>query len=166
MERTEKIENIHSLQSFKQLVIFTLDNALYALPLNTVIQVIHAIAIIKLPKAPEIILGIINVRGLIVPVVDLRKRFSLQKKEIGLNDHLIIADSGKRTIAFLVDEVAGIKDVNPEQIVSTTKSLPYARHIRGVAKIQDETILIYDLEQFLSLDEEIELEEALKSKGK
>jgi len=157
MEKTEPHGDTYSQYTIEQLVVFTLDNTLYALPLNAVIQVIHAIAIKKLPKAPEFISGIINVR--------LRKRFSLPDREISLNDHLVIADSGKRTIALLADEVTGIKDIAPGQFFNTRDPLPYAKYIRGVAKIQADIILIYDLEQFLSLDEETELEEALKKRN-
>ena len=165
MEKTEPHGDTYSQYTIEQLVVFTLDNTLYALPLNVVIQVIHAIAIKKLPKAPGFISGIINVRGSIIPVVNLRKRFSLPDREISLNDHLVIADSGKRTIALLADEVTGIKDIIPGQFFSTREPLPYAKYIRGVAKIQADIILIYDLEKFLSLDEETELEEALKKRN-
>jgi purine-binding chemotaxis protein CheW len=57
-----------------QIVVFTLDEQLYGLPLQAVVKVIHAIEIRHLPKAPEIIAGIINIKGQIIPVVDIRKR--------------------------------------------------------------------------------------------
>ena len=149
-----------------QIVVFTLDELLYALPLPTVVKVIHAIEIRHLPKAPEIISGIINVKGQIIPVADIRKRFGLVAHEIDPDDRLIIADTGKRQVAILVDTVTGIRDLAPRQLAVAKEMLPFAEHIRGVAKIDDELILIYDLEQFLSLDEEKELEQALKTKNK
>ena len=60
-----------------QILIFTLDQLSYALPLPAVVKVIHALEIRHLPKAPEIISGIINVKGQIIPVADIRKRFGL-----------------------------------------------------------------------------------------
>lgn len=149
-----------------QIVVFTLDELLYALPLPAVVKVIHAIEIRHLPKAPEIIAGIINVKGQIIPVADIRKRFGLAVHEIDPDDRLIIADTGKREVAIQVDTVTGIKDLVPRQLAVAKKTLPFAEHLRGVAKIDDELILIYDLEQFLSLDEEKELEQALKTKNK
>lgn len=149
-----------------QIVVFTLDELLYALPLPTVIKVIHAIEIRHLPEAPEIISGIINVKGKIIPVADIRKRFGLTAREIDPDDRLIIADTGKRQVAIPVDTVTGIKDLPPGQHELAVKTFPYAKHLRGVAKTNGEIILIYDLEQFLSLEEEKKLEKALKTKTK
>jgi len=149
-----------------QIVVFSIDELLYALPLQAVVRVIHAIEIRHLPKAPEIISGIINVKGQIIPVADIRKRFGLAEREIEPDDRMIIADTGKRKVALFVDTVAGIKDLAIRQFVNSKEALPFAEYIKGVAKIDDELILIYDLEQFLSLDEEKELEQALKIKNK
>ena len=144
-----------------QIVTFSLDHRLYALPLKSVVRVIHALYISSLPKAPAIICGIINVKGQIIPVVDVRKRFGFASREIECDDQLIIANTGKRTIALIVDEVNEILAVDAKQFLSTTNSMPYAGYIGGIAKIQDEMVLIYDLEQFLNLDEEKILEMAL-----
>lgn len=157
-------ESIHTMTD--QIVVFTLDELLYALPLQAVVKVIHAIEIRHLPKAPEIISGIINVKGQIIPVVDIRKRLELATHEIDPDDRLIIADTGKREVAILVDTVTGIRDLTPAQQAEAKETLPFAKYIKGVAKIDDGLILIYDLEQFLSLDEEKELEQALKTKNK
>jgi purine-binding chemotaxis protein CheW len=131
-----------------------------------VVRVIHAIEIRHLPKAPEIIIGIINVKGQIIPVADIRKRFGLAEREINLDDRLIIADTGKRKVAFLADSVTGIRDLAPGQQKQAKETLPFAEHLRGVAKVDDGLVLIYDLDRFLSLDEEKELEQALKTKNK
>lgn len=149
-----------------QIIVFTLDEQFYALPLQTVVKVIHAVEIRHLPKAPEIISGIINVKGQLIPVVDIRRRLELATHEIDLDDRLIIADTGKREIVILVDTVTGILDLTPAQKAETKETLPLAKHIKGVAKIDNELILIYDLEQFLSLDEENGVEQALKTKNK
>lgn len=149
-----------------QIIVFTLDELLYALPLPAVVKVIHAVEIRHLPKAPEIIAGIINVKGQIIPVADIRKRFGLEAHEINLDDRLIIANTGKREVAILVDKVTGIRDLTPRQMSDAQETLPFAEQLKGVAKIDDELILIYDLEQFLSLEEEKVLEQALKTKNK
>jgi purine-binding chemotaxis protein CheW len=149
-----------------QIVVFTLDELSYALPLLTVVRVIHAVEIRHLPKAPEIISGIIDVQGRIIPVADIRKRFGLAEREINLDDRMIIADTGKRHVAVLADTVSGINDLAPGQLAGAKETLPFAKHLRGVAKVESELILIYDLEKFLSLDEEKVLEQALKTKNK
>jgi purine-binding chemotaxis protein CheW len=157
-------ESIHTMTD--QIIVFTLDELLYALPLPAVVKVIHAIEIRHLPKAPEIIAGIINVKGQIIPVADIRKRFGLAAHEIDPDDRLIIADTGKREVAILVDTVTGIRDLAPGQLNQARETLPFAEYLKGIAKIDDELILIYDLEQFLSLEEEKVLEQALKTKNK
>jgi purine-binding chemotaxis protein CheW len=149
-----------------QIVVFSLDEQLYALPLINVIRVIHVVEIRHLPEVPEIISGIINIQGRIIPVVDVRKRFGLAKRETDLDNRMIIADTRKRQIAIRVDTVTDIRNLAPGQLESSKETLPFAEHLRGVAKIDDELILIYDLEQFLSLDEEKKLEKALKTKNK
>lgn len=159
-----KSKQIHPI--INQIVVFTIDELLYALPLSTVIRVIHVVEITELPKAPEIISGIINVKGRIIPVIDVRKRFGLASREITPEDQIILADTGKREVAILVDTVIGINDITPRQHVEIKETLPFAEYIRGVAKIEDGLILIYDLEQFLNLNEEKELEQALSKTAK
>jgi len=148
----------------EQIVVFTIDDQLYALPLNTVLRVIHIVEIMKLPKAPEIIKGIINVAGQIIPVVDVRKRFGVVTREIDPNDQLVIADTGKRKLALWVDTVNGVNSMTQQQNFETKEIMSFAQFIKGVAKIENDMILIYDLEQFLNLTEEMELEQALLKK--
>lgn len=147
-----------------QIVVFTLDNLLYALPINSVLRVIHAIEIRPLPKAPDIISGIINVKGQIIPVIDVRKRFGFPSREMDPEDQLIIADTGKRQIVLLVDRVIEVRHIPSQQYIDSRDTIPFAGYITGVVKIMDELILIYDLEQFLNLNEEKELDEALLKK--
>jgi purine-binding chemotaxis protein CheW len=149
-----------------QIVVFTLGEQLFALPLIVVLKVIHAIEIRHLPKAPEIIAGIINVKGQIIPVADIRKRLGLAAHEIEPDDMLILAETGKREVAILVDTVTGITDLAPGQQNKAKTTLPFAEYLKGVAKTDDDLILIYDLEQFLSLEEEKVLEQALKTKNR
>lgn len=146
-----------------QILVFSLDDLSYALPLNMVEKVIHAIEIRHLPNAPEIISGIINIKGKIIPVADIRKRFKLSVHELDVNDQLIIADTGKRQVAILVDTIIGIKDLAIGQLEVASDSSTYTEDIKGVVKTDKGFILIYDLNRFLSLDEEEKLEIALNT---
>jgi purine-binding chemotaxis protein CheW len=147
-----------------QIVVFTIDDLVCALPIHSVLRVIHAVEIKRLPKAPEIISGIINVNGQIIPVADIRKRFGFNTRELDADDQFVIADTGKRVLAIIVDAVSGIRDINPLQLTDTRETLPFAKYIMGIVKVLDELILINDLEQFLNLEEERELEQALLNK--
>jgi len=145
-----------------RLVNFNLDDQKYALFLSAVVRIIHAVEITRLPKAPEIVLGVINMRGLIIPVFDIRKRFRLPQKEIQLDHQLIIGTTSKRTVALLVDYVNDVVDIPEEKIIAGEKILPGLEYVEGVVKMEDGMILIHDLERFLSLQEEKALHEAME----
>ena len=145
-----------------RLVNFNLDDQKYALFLSAVIRIIRVVEITGLPKAPEIVLGVINMHGLIISVFDIRKRFQLPQREMQLGDQLIIASTSKRTVALLVDSVSDVIDIPEEKIIAGEKILPGLEYVEGVVKTEDGMILIHDLEQFLSLQEEKALHEALE----
>ena len=145
-----------------RLVNFNLDDQKYALFLSAVIRIIRVVEITSLPKAPEIVLGVINMHGLIIPVFDIRKRFRLPQREMQLDDQLIIASTSKRTVALLVDSVNDVIEIPEEKIIAGEKILPGLEYVEGVVKTEDGMILIHDLEQFLSLQEEKALHEALE----
>jgi purine-binding chemotaxis protein CheW len=145
-----------------RLVNFNLDDQKYALFLSAVIRIIRAVEITGLPKAPEIVLGVINMHGLIISVFDIRKRFRLPQREMQLDDQLIIASTSKRTVALLVDSVNDVIEIPEEKIIAGEKILPGLEYVEGVVKTEDGMILIHDLEQFLSLQEEKALHEALE----
>jgi purine-binding chemotaxis protein CheW len=145
-----------------RLVHFNLDDQKYALFLSAVVRIIRVVEITGLPKAPEIVLGVINMHGLIIPVFDIRKRFRLPQREMQLDDQLIIASTSKRTVALLVDSVSDVIDIPEEKIIAGEKILPGLEYVEGVVKTEDGMILIHDLEQFLSLQEEKALHEALE----
>jgi len=143
------------------LVLFVLDEQHYALCLPAVERVVRAVEITPLPKAPEIVLGIINARGRVIPVIDVRRRFHLPTRAIKPDDRFIIASTSRRLVVLVVDSVAGVRELTDRQMVSVEQSLPFAEYLTGVAKLEDDLALIYDLDRFLSLDEETVLDSAL-----
>jgi len=149
------------MENVNKILVFTLEELSFALPLLSVVRVIHAIEVRKLPKAPGIISGIINVSGKIIPVADIRKRLGLKSRDAVPDHRLIIADNGKREIAIPVDSVTGIQDLNSTILNEAKSALPYSDSFSGVAKIEDDLVLIYDLSSFLNLEEEKELKAAI-----
>lgn len=148
-----------------QLVIFRLDDRRYALPLSVVERVIRAVEITPLPKAPEIVLGVINLRGRIIPVVNLRRRFRLPERDLRLSDHFIIALTSRRVIALVVDAVTAVMECPGEAVTPAGDVLPHLEYVAGVVALADGLVLIHDLDQFLSLDEEEALHRALSEDG-
>lgn len=144
-----------------QLMVFRLDAQGYALYLSVVEKVVRAVEITPLPKAPEIVLGVINVQGKIIPVVDVRRRFRLPDREIDPDDRFIIAHTARRQVALAADSVTGLRELTVQEIISVAQIVPFTEYIKGVAKINGDLVLIHDLEGFLSLDEEQKLDTAL-----
>ncbi len=145
-----------------QLVVFNLDNQKYALHLSIVETVVRVVEFTPLPQAPKIVNGIVNFHGKIIPVFNIRKRFNLPDKETNLNDHLIIAHTSKRMAALIVDSVSHIISKSEEEIIDAAKILPEIKYVEGILKLKDGMILIHNLDEFLSLEEEKELENSLK----
>ena len=149
-----------------KLVVFNLDNQKYALHLSAVETVIRAVEYTALPKAPKIINGIENFHGKIIPVFNIRKRFNLPDKETNLNDRFIIAHTSKRMVALIVDSVPNVTSKSKEEIINAATVLPKIEYVEGILKLKEGIILIHDLDKFLSLEEERELENSLKGSVK
>ncbi len=148
---------------FDKIVVFSVGDSHCALPLACVEKVIRAVQISPLPEAPEIVAGAINLAGRIVPVINLRRRFCFADRNLMVDDRFIIAKTQKRTVALIADSVEGLREVSSEQLVRLEDPLAFAPQLRGAAKISGELILIFDLDLFLSDNEERSLENALKA---
>ncbi len=144
---------------------FWLDDQRYALPLAAVKRVERAVAVTAVPAAPEAVLGVVNIRGQVVPVFNLRRRFRLPERRLGLTDRLIVARTRHRLVALLADAVQGLLEGPASQIIPAERVLPGLEYLRGVARLQGGMVLIHDLDGFLSLEEERRLEEAMQGPG-
>lgn len=146
------------------LVVFRLEEQKYALGLEAVERVFPAVEWTPLPKAPEIVLGVVNVQGRIVPVFNLRRRFRLPEREVQVEDRMILASARKRSVALLVDEVSGVIERPEREVIEGEKILPGLEYVQGVAKLDDGLVLIHDLDRFLSLEEQEALEAGLRER--
>jgi len=145
----------------RQILLFTLGEPRYALNLSAVERVVQAVEIMPLPKAPPFVLGVINVQGEVIPVVDIRQCFGLPSHEINLNDQFILARTSQRRVALVVDSVSGIRAFKERELVAAEQVLPGAEFIHGVAKLDGALVLICDLDQILAFGEAQILEGAL-----
>jgi purine-binding chemotaxis protein CheW len=153
------------MTNFSRLLVFALEGQRYGLALDSVETVFHAVELTPLPQAPEIVLGIVNVRGRVLPVVDIRKRFGMPARELLLEDRLIIAVTPARSIAILADRVDGVMEIDEQEIVKAARILEGPLHVEGVVKLADGLLLIHDLAGFLSLGEERAVSRALRENG-
>jgi len=144
------------------LIVFSLDRQRYALPLHAVDRVVRMVAITPLPKAPDIVTGVVNLQGRVIPVIDVRRRFSLPEKKIALTDQLVVAHTLRRPVALVADAVHDVID-SAQDLIETENILPGLDYVEGVVKLTDGLILIHDLDRFLSLEEESSLALALET---
>ena len=149
-----------------QLVVFTLDENRYALYLPAVERVVRMVEITPLPKAPGIVLGVVNLQGRVIPVINMRRRFNLVDRELELGDQLVIARTPQRTVAFAAESVSGVIECPKQKVIEAENILPGMEYVEGVVKLEDGMILIHDLDTFLSLEEAEMLDNALESSGR
>lgn len=146
---------------FLELVAFRLGEQRYAIDLAAAERVLPMVAVSPLPQAPPVALGVINLRGQVIPVLDVRARFGLPARAFGLAGQLLVAHSARRRMALPVDEVLGPMSLPPEAATRADAVLPGIGQVAGMAALPDGTLFIHDLDAFLSLDEDRELGEAL-----
>lgn len=139
--------------STQQLLTFEVGGSRFALPARLLHEVVRAVAIAPLPKAPPIVEGVINVRGTVVPMLDIRQRFGLSPTPVAPEQHLLIAQAGSRVVALRVDRAVDLVSVDEAAIESAARVVPGVEYVAGIAKLPDGLIVIHDLERFLSLEE-------------
>ncbi len=152
---------ISMVEAEEQLVIFELANEVYGVDIGRVQEIIRMTSITKLPRAPEFVEGVINLRGKVIPVVDLKKRFGLEEGERGRSSRIVVVDVGQQTLGMVVDGVSEVLRINrsaiepPSPVVTTIES----DYIRGIAKLEARLIILLDLDKVLSWDERRKLME-------
>ena len=142
-------------------LLFEISAQRYALPLCDVTEVLRAVAIRSLPKAPAITLGIIDVRGEIIPVLDVRGRFALPPKPLDPSDHFLLGQAGPRRVALHVDRALGISMLAVVPLAAAGNLPGALEHVAGIAATESGLVLIHDLHAFLSQAEAEQLEAAL-----
>lgn len=144
-----------------RLVVFRLDAQRYALPLAAVERIVRAVEVTPLPNAPSIVLGVIDVEGHVLPVLNIRQRFLLPERNPGPDDQFLITQTGRRMVALVVDETEGVIERPESAVVDAAQIVPGLEQFQGVFRLDDGLVLIYDLEKFLSLDEARVLDQAM-----
>lgn len=145
-----------------RLVVFTLGETRYALRLAAVDRVVRIVEINPLPQAPEIVAGVINMQGRIIPVINVRRRFRLAEREIALTDQLVIAHTARRPVGLVVDAVADVIEYSSNDIAAAEGVFPGLEYVEGVAKLPDGLVYIHDLDKFLSMEEGESLDKAME----
>ncbi|MBI2214214.1 MAG: chemotaxis protein CheW, partial [Acidobacteria bacterium] len=108
---TEAVAHTHSpYAGTTHVVVLVLDELRVGLPLSSVERVVRVVESTMLPGAPDVVRGVVNVQGHVIPVLDVRSRFRLPERAIAPSDLMVIAHTTRRTVALVVDSVTGVLD--------------------------------------------------------
>jgi purine-binding chemotaxis protein CheW len=138
-----------------QLVTFRLQEETYGINVMQVQEVLRVSEIAPVPGAPSYVLGIINLRGNVVTVIDTRSRFGLPSTEIDDASRIVIIESDKQVVGILVDSVAEVVELRTTEIDSAPNvgNEESSRYIQGVASRDDDLLILVDLNRLLTEEE-------------
>lgn len=143
-----------------QALVVVVDGERFAIPLEDVIEVLPAAAAHSLPGAPDVIRGLLNVRGTPVPLLDLRTRLGRPARPADPADHVVLCRIDKRTVGIWVDHVSELTDIDTAELVPVTE-VAAVDHVRGVALLPGGMLLVTDVRSFLDADEGLGLDLAM-----
>ncbi|SDW27147.1 chemotaxis protein CheW [Paenibacillus sp. CF384] len=145
-----------------KVIVFGLAHEEYGIEVEKVRTIERMMPITRVPKTPPFIKGVINLRGVVLPVIDLRGRFSLAESEETESSRIIIVAVNDLEVGFIVDSANDVIDIDPDSIDSPPEVVGgiKAKYLRGVAKIGDSRLLIMlNLSEVLNKSEIIQLEQ-------
>jgi purine-binding chemotaxis protein CheW len=144
----------------RQLVVFQLGAELYGVEISRVHEIIRLQTVTRVPRAPSFVEGVINLRGKVIPVVDLRRRFGLVSAEHTRASRIVVVEIGDQVVGIVVDGVSEVLRVNgatiepPSPVVASLDS----EYIHGIAKLPERLVILLDLDRVLARDERRALE--------
>jgi purine-binding chemotaxis protein CheW len=153
MARSEKANGTNSDEL--QLVSFNIGSEEFGVDILKVQEIIRTVEITRVPQAPPYVEGVINLRGKVIPIVDLRKRFNLDMKETDKNTRIVVVDINGTIMGMIVDAVSEVLRLPastieaPPEIVTGVN----AEYIKGVAKLEDRLLIFLDLSRVIDFHE-------------
>lgn len=159
-EKDKKQESSELLQ----LVSFKIGNEEFGVDILKVQEINRMMQITKVPNAPNFVDGVINLRGRIIPIIDLRIRLGMVKREHDKSTRIVVVELDGKTVGFIVDEVSEVLRI-PVNITEPPPPMVAginADYITAVGKLEDRLLILLDMEKVLSDTEKKELEKAAK----
>lgn len=138
----------------KQMVLFELGSEIYGLDIATVHEIIRMQPITRVPKAPFYVEGVINLRGKVIPVIDMGKRFGLEKVERAKNNRIVVVNINDTILGIIVDAVTEVIRIPTESIEPVSDIITAAKsdYLMGIAKLTDKMVILLELDKLLSGD--------------
>lgn len=143
---------------------FTLKNEIYGIPIGTVKEINAMMTITEVPNTPKYIKGVINLRGKIISIMDLRMRLGMEEIEYSERTCIIVVEvqnneKGKKKIGIVVDHVAEVIEIKNSELEDFEEDLADGLNafINGIAKVKDKIIIILDIERIVNNIEIVEI---------
>jgi purine-binding chemotaxis protein CheW len=147
--------NTADLDDILQLVSFKINEEEFGINILQVQEINRMLQITKVPNAPEFVDGVVNLRGRIIPVVDLRTRLGMPRRQADQSTRIIVVELEESTVGFIVDEVKEVLRI-PKNITEPPPKMVAgidAEYITAVGKLEDRLLILLDLEKIFSADE-------------
>ncbi len=143
-----------------QVVSFSLSNEEYGVDIGQVQEINRMVSITHVPRAPHFMEGVINLRGQLIPIIDLRTRFGMPRAEHTKNTRIVVTEIGSKRVGMVVDAVSEVLRIPVEQVEDAPDMIAGVdtEYIRGVGKLGDRLIILLDLARVISTQEKRELE--------
>lgn len=154
----ESTENRVDLEDSTNLVTFRLGSGEYAIDIMQAKEIIKMEKITLIPNAPDFVEGVINLRGNIIPIIDLKKRFNLEETEGDKNTGIIIVKIEDVDMGIIIDSISKVVSISNSDIQPPPPMLSGIgqKYIKGVGKLEDKLLVVLDLEKLFTTDEEEE----------
>ena len=145
-----------------QVVSFSLGSEEYGVDIAQVQEINRMVAVTHVPRAPQFMEGVINLRGQLIPIIDLRTRFGMPRVEHTKNTRIVVTEIGTKRVGMVVDSVSEVLRVPLDQIEDAPDMITGVdtEYIRGVGKVDERLIILLDLAKIISGAERRELEAA------
>ena len=143
-----------------QVVSFALGSEEYGVDISQVQEIIRMVEITHVPRAPHFMEGVINLRGQLIPIIDLRTRFGMQRINATKSTRIVVTEIGSKRVGIVVDSVSEVINIPIENVEDAPEMIAGVgtEYIQGVGKIDDRLIIMLDLTMVMSGEEKAQLE--------
>ncbi len=142
-----------------QVVSFALGSEEYGVDISQVQEIIRMVEITHVPRAPHFMEGVINLRGQLIPIIDLRTRFGMQRINSTKSTRIVVTEIGSKRVGIVVDSVSEVINIPIENVEDAPEMIAGVgtEYIQGVGKIDDRLIIMLDLTMVMSGEEKAQL---------
>jgi purine-binding chemotaxis protein CheW len=133
----------------ERIIVFSMDGQRYALPIDVVQEIQQIVALSEIPDHQAAVVGVINVRGQVVPVVDLRLLVGMPAKEYGLQTPMLFVRTAKGLVALIVDEVEDVIEVPPNSSQAPSRMYALADKLLSVVRLDTDLVFVFDIDRLV-----------------